>query len=305
MAKGAATVKANCRSQRGAGRQLPISPAHSSLCLPSRASPRYQHPMFVTWVHRTAEGYDVPLACQPDNTRYLKALHYAIRQRERPDVPDNEFPLEPTGRGRSCTPRDASAEMLPSPVEFKDLDKMGAATIDLAHSPIDPVDKVVWEPMKALNQLDGATGDFIMEDDSDDAPPSHNSPSSTDSRTPPPLCSPLSFRQLRTVPKKTNNDERQGNDAMGVQGGGADADRVMAGGGGFGIQDDHRELTPFPDAGDLLNASFFLEPGVSPVHSSALDTVVGVYAEDSVMHVGDADGTVAMVDTDDRAADAK
>ena len=88
----------------------------------------------------------------------------------------------------------------------------------------------------------------------------------------------------------------------------------MAGGGGFGIQDDHRELTPFPDAGDLLNASFFLEPGVSPVHSLALDTVVGVYAEDSVMHVGDADGTVhvgdadgtvAMVDTDDPAADAE
>jgi len=61
--------------------------------------------------------------------------------------------------------------MLPSPVEFKDLDKLGAATIDLAHPPIDPVDKVVWDPMKALNQLDGATGDFIMEDNSDDATP--------------------------------------------------------------------------------------------------------------------------------------
>jgi len=44
----------------------------------------------------------------------------------------------------------------------------------------------------------------------------------------------------------------------------------MVGGGGFGIQDDHRELTFFPDAGDLLNASFFMEPGVSPVHSPAL-----------------------------------
>ena len=92
---------------------------------------------------------------------------------------------------------------------------------------------------------------------------------------------------------------------MGVQGGGADADGVMAGRGGFGIQDDHRELTPFPDAGDLLNASFFLEPEVSPVDSSALDSVVDVHAEDSVMHVGDADGTVVMVDTDDRAADAE
>ena len=33
---------------------------------------------------------------------------------------------------------------------------------------------------------------------------------------------------------------------LGVQGGGADADGVMAGGGGFGIQDDHHELTHFP-----------------------------------------------------------
>ena len=73
----------------------------------------------------------------------------------------------------------------------------------------------------------------------------------------------------------------------------------MAGGGGFGIQDDHRDLTPFPDAGDLLNASF------SPVHFLALHSVVGDYAEDSVMHVGDAGGTVAMVNTDDRTADAE
>ena len=86
MAKGAAAVKANCRSQRVAGSQAPVSPAHSSLGLPSRTSPRYQHRMFVAWVHRTAEGYGVPLACQPVNTRHLKALHYAIRQQERPDV---------------------------------------------------------------------------------------------------------------------------------------------------------------------------------------------------------------------------
>ena len=83
------------------------------------------------------------------------------------------------------------------PEDFKDLDKMGSPTIHLSPSPINPVDKVVWEPMKALNQLDGATGDFIMEDDSNDTPPSLNSPSSTGSRTPPPLCSPLLFRQLR------------------------------------------------------------------------------------------------------------
>jgi len=190
------------------------------------------------------------------------------------------------------------------PEDFKDLDKMGSPTIHLSPSSIDPADKVVWEPMKALNQLDRATGDFIMEDNSDDTPPSLNSPRSTGSRTPPPLCSPLSFRQLRTVHQKTNNDERQGNDAMNFQGGGADADGVMGGGVGLGIQDDHCELTPFPYAGDLLNASFSLELGVSPVHSSVVDSVVGVYAEDSVMHVGDTDGTIAMVDTDDRATDA-
>jgi len=44
------------------------------------------------------------------------------------------------------------------PEDFKDLDKMGSPTIYLSPSPIDPVDKVVWEPMKALDQLDGATG---------------------------------------------------------------------------------------------------------------------------------------------------
>jgi len=53
---------------------------------------------------------------------------------------------------------------------------------------------------------------------------------------------------------------------MGVQGGGADADGVMAGGGGFGIQDDHRERTPFPDAGDLLNVSFL--PGTRGLASA-------------------------------------
>jgi len=205
----------------------------------------------------------------------------------------------------------ATIDLAPPPVDlvppedFKDLNKMGSPTIHLSSLSIDSVDKVVWEPTKALNQLDGATGDFIMEDNSDDVPPSLNSPSSTGSHTPPPLYSPLLFRQLHTVPKKTNNDERQGNDVMGVQDRGADADGVMAGGGGFEIQDDHRDLTPFPDAGDLLNASFFLEPEVSPVHSSALDSVVGVYAEGSVMHVGDADVTVALVDTDDRPTDAE
>jgi len=78
---------------------------------------------------------------------------------------------------------------------------------------------------------------------------------------------------------------------------------VLAGGGGFGNQVDQRELTPGPDVGDFLNTSFFLEPGVLQVQSSASNTDVGVYADDSVVHVGDADGTVATVDTGDRAAD--
>jgi len=90
--------------------------------------------------------------------------------------------------------------------DCKDLHKMGSPTIHLSPSPIDPVNKVVWEPMKTFNQLDGATGYFLMEHDSNDVPLSLNSPNRTGSRTPPLLYSPLSFRQLRTVPKKTNND---------------------------------------------------------------------------------------------------
>jgi len=73
---------------------------------------------------------------------------------------------------------------------------MGSPTIHLSPSPIDPVDKVVWEPMKALNQLDGATGDFIMEveeDDSNDCPPSLNSHSSTGSYTLPHCALPFRF----------------------------------------------------------------------------------------------------------------
>ena len=39
------------------------------------------------------------------------------------------------------------------------------------------------------------------------------------------------------------------------------------------------------------------------MHSLALDTVVGVYADDSVMHAGDTDGAVATVNMDDQGAD--
>ena len=46
--------------------------------------------------------------------------------------------------------------------------------------------------------------------------------------------------------------------------------------GGFGNQDDQRELTPDPDVGDLLIASFFLEPGGSQVQSLGIDAEIMV-----------------------------
>jgi len=52
--------------------------------------------------------------------------------------------------------------------DLKDLDKLGIdlatslATIELAPPPVDSVVKDVREPMEALNQLDGAAGDFIL-----------------------------------------------------------------------------------------------------------------------------------------------
>jgi hypothetical protein len=79
------------------------------------------------------------------------------------DVPDDKVPFEPSDRGRSRTPRDVPADMLPLPEEFKDLDKMGTAVIDRAPLPVDPANKVVWEPMEALTQLDGATDDSDTE----------------------------------------------------------------------------------------------------------------------------------------------
>ena len=102
------TLKAYRRSQLGAGRQLPVSPAHCSRGLPSCASPHYQHPMFASWssmkrILRNIISSDVPLACRPTNTRYLKALGYALRQQEWTDLLDDKVPFEPPGRGRSRT----------------------------------------------------------------------------------------------------------------------------------------------------------------------------------------------------------
>jgi len=82
--------------------------------------------------------------------------YHALRQQEMPDVQDDKVPLEPSDRGRFCTPRDVPADILPLPEEFKDLDKLGAPVIDHAPPPVFPVNKVVWEPMEALTQLDGA-----------------------------------------------------------------------------------------------------------------------------------------------------
>jgi len=59
----------------------------------------------------------------------------------------------------------------------------------------------------------------------------------------------------------TAEDERLGSDAMGVQGSRASFEGVLAGGGGFSDQDDQHELTPEPDVGDLLSASFSWNPG--------------------------------------------
>jgi len=81
----------------------------------------------------------------------------------------------------------------------------------LAPPPVDAVIMVIRESMEALNQLDGAAGDFIL-------PPSLTSPSNAGSRNPPPLLSPLLVHQLRTNPKVICNGKRLGDDAMGVHG---------------------------------------------------------------------------------------
>jgi len=90
--------------------------------------------------------------------------------------------------------------------DLEDLDKLGIASIHLSPPPVDAVDKVVREPLEALNQLDGAAGDFFLEADPADVPLSPNSPSNTGCRKPPPLLSPPSIRQLRVVYKTTTDD---------------------------------------------------------------------------------------------------
>ena len=96
----------------------------------------------------------------------------------------------------------------------------------LAPPLVDSVVTVLREPMGALNQLDGAAGDFIL-------PLSPTFPSNAGSRNPPPPLSPLFIHQLRTVPKSTTDDERLEDYTMGVQGSRAGLAGVPAGGVGF------------------------------------------------------------------------
>ena len=156
--------------------------------------------------------------------------------------------------------------------------------------------------MEALNQLDGAAGDFFLEADPADVPLSPNSPSNTGCRKPPPLLSPPSIRQLRVVYKTTTDDEGRGNDTTRVQGERADADGVQEGGGGFCIQVDHSEHTLVPDTGDLWNVSCSMEPGVSQAQSPSLVSNLGCNLVNSVMEVGDAGGPLATVDLGDGVA---
>jgi len=81
-----------------------------------------------------------------------------------------------------------------------------------------------------------------------------------------------------------------------VQGKSVDAEKVLAGGGGFGNQVDQHELTSVPDAGDPLDPSL-------QVQSPSLITDFGTFTVDSVIEAGDADDTVATADLGDRAAD--
>jgi len=94
------------------------------------------------------------------------------------------------------------------------------------HPPIDSVVMVLREPKEALNQLDGAAGDFIL-------PLSPTSPNNAGSRNPPPPLSPLLIHQLRTVPKMTADDQGLGDDDMGIQGSRASLAGVLEGGVGF------------------------------------------------------------------------
>jgi len=111
-------------------------------------------------------------------------------------------------------------------------------------SPVALVDKVLLAPMAALEQLDVAAVDFNMEADSIEAPSPPILPAMLALATLP-LCSPLSIHQVGMVSKTTTYDERPSNDAMEDQGERADAEGVLADGGGFGNQVDQLSSHPF------------------------------------------------------------
>jgi len=93
-------------------------------------------------------------------SRHLKAVHYAVHQQEWPDAPDVRVSLEPTGRDRSRSRRDAPADILleapaPMPPEVcTALDQMGWALPAAPSEALPPA-----KDFEALNQLDGAAGD--------------------------------------------------------------------------------------------------------------------------------------------------
>ena len=129
----------------------------------------------------------------------------------------------------------------------------------------------------ALNQLDGAAIDSVMEEGSTDVHLNPNSPN------PSPMLSPLLIHQFCMV-LQTDNDEGQGTDAQVDPGERANAEGAMVDLGNFGDQLDQLECTPIPDVGTLSNASFFPDPvGVSPVsqvQSPSLETDFGTYLFD-------------------------
>ena len=71
---------------------------------------------------------------------------------------------------------------------------------------------------------------------------------------------------------------------------------MQEGGGGFGIHVDHSKHTLVSDTGDLWNVSCCIEPGVSQVQSPSSVLDFGFDTVDSVMEVGDAGGSLTMVD---------
>ena len=184
--------------------------------------------------------------------------------------------------------------------DLEDLDKLGIASIHLSPPPVDAVDKVVREPLKALNQLDKAADDFILEADPADVPFSPNSPSTTGCHKLPPLRFPPSIQQLRIVYNTTTNNEGQGNNKMGVQGERADADGVQEGGGGFGIQVDLASIHLFLTK--VISGMCRVPWNQGQVQSLSLVSDFGCVTVEFDMEVGDTSSSLTTVDLGDGVA---